>query len=69
MATLTVDEDVLLNEEELAKKEDISREDIIRRQRKVEFVKSLFGIIPDNGMSLTELREERLSRYENAVYP
>jgi len=34
------------------------------KQSKVETVKSLFGIIPSNA-TLTELREERLARYEN----
>jgi len=34
-------------------------------QNKVDIVKSLFGIIPNDGTSLTELREERLARYEN----
>jgi len=65
MATLTVDDDVLLKEDEPAKKEGVSREDLIRRQRKVEFVKSLFGIIPNDGTTLEKLRAERLSRYEN----
>jgi hypothetical protein len=31
-------------------------------QSKSDIVESLFGIIPDGGASLTELREERLSR-------
>jgi antitoxin (DNA-binding transcriptional repressor) of toxin-antitoxin stability system len=34
-------------------------------QDKVEIVKSLFGIIPNDGAVLSELREERLARYEN----
>jgi antitoxin (DNA-binding transcriptional repressor) of toxin-antitoxin stability system len=34
-------------------------------RNKVDIVKSLFGIIPNDGRSLTELREERLARYEN----
>ena len=33
-------------------------------QRKVEIVKSLFGIIPNDGATLEQVREERLSRYE-----
>jgi len=36
------------------------------RQSKMDIVESLFGIIPNDGTSLTELREERLSRYESA---
>jgi hypothetical protein len=35
-------------------------------QNKIDVAKSLFGIIPDTGVSLEELREERLSRYENS---
>jgi antitoxin (DNA-binding transcriptional repressor) of toxin-antitoxin stability system len=34
-------------------------------QSKVEIVKSLFGIIPNDGVSLAELRGERLARYES----
>jgi len=35
------------------------------QQKKVEMVKSLFGIIPDDGSTLEQTRVERLSRYEN----
>jgi len=94
MATLTIADDRLQEVDEFAKKEDLSRDELVdeairaylnkkkldemeeNRQHgnngaklsirsKREIVESLFGIIPDNGMSLTELREERLSRYEN----
>jgi len=34
------------------------------RQDKVEIVKSLFGIIPNDGAALEQIREERLARYE-----
>lgn len=35
------------------------------KSNRADIVKSLFGIIPNSGSSLTELREERLARYEN----
>lgn len=34
-------------------------------QNKVDIVKSLFGIIPDDGITLEQAREGRLARYEN----
>ena len=34
------------------------------KQNKVDIVKSLFGIIPNDGVSLEQTREERLARYE-----
>ena len=34
------------------------------KQNKVEIAKSLFGIIPDDGTTLKEVREERFARYE-----
>jgi len=36
------------------------------KQDKVEIMKSLFGIIPDDGTTLEQAREERLARYETA---
>ena len=36
------------------------------RQNKVEIAKSLFGIIPNDGATLEQAREERLARYETA---
>ena len=36
------------------------------QQKKVAMVKSLFGIIPDDGLSLEQIKEERLSRYETS---
>jgi len=36
------------------------------KQDKVEIAKSLFGIIPDEGATLEQIREERLARYETA---
>ena len=35
------------------------------KQNKVDIVKSLFGIIPNDGATLEQAREERLARYEN----
>jgi len=35
------------------------------KRSKLDIVESLFGIIPNNGITLAELREERLTRYEN----
>ena len=35
------------------------------KQDKTEIVKSLFGIIPNDGTTLEQAREERLARYEN----
>ena len=34
------------------------------KQDKVDIAKSLFGIIPNDGTTLEQIREERLSRYE-----
>jgi len=34
------------------------------RQNKVDIAKSLFGIIPNDGTTSKQLREERLARYE-----
>ena len=34
------------------------------KQNKVEIAKSLFGIIPDDGLTLEQLREGQLKRYE-----
>jgi len=36
------------------------------KENKVEIAKSLFGIIPNDGTTLTQIREERLARYETA---
>jgi prevent-host-death family protein len=36
------------------------------RQNKVETIKSLFGIIPDDGTTLEQIKEERTARYEIA---
>jgi len=36
------------------------------QQNKVDIVKSLFGIIPNDDTTLEQAREERLARYENA---
>jgi antitoxin (DNA-binding transcriptional repressor) of toxin-antitoxin stability system len=36
------------------------------RQDKVYAMKSLFGIIPNDGTTLEQVREERLARYETA---
>ncbi|MDR1204600.1 MAG: type II toxin-antitoxin system Phd/YefM family antitoxin [Peptococcaceae bacterium] len=36
------------------------------KQDKVDIMKSLFGIIPNDGMTLEQAREERLARYETA---
>jgi prevent-host-death family protein len=36
------------------------------KQDKTRIVKSLFGIIPDDGSTIKQIREERLSRYETA---
>lgn len=35
-------------------------------QNKVDIVQSLFGIIPNDGSTLEQAREERLARYETA---
>lgn len=34
------------------------------KQNKVDIMKSLFGIIPNDGATLEQAREERLARYE-----
>ena len=34
------------------------------KQNKIDIVQSLFGIIPDDGTTLEQAREERLARYE-----
>jgi len=34
------------------------------KQNKVDIAKSLFGIIPNDGTTLLQVREERLTRYE-----
>jgi len=34
------------------------------KQDKVDIAKSLFGIIPNDGTTLEQIREERLARYE-----
>jgi prevent-host-death family protein len=34
------------------------------KQDKVDIMKSLFGIIPNDGTTLEQAREERLARYE-----
>ena len=34
------------------------------QQKKVKMVRTLFGIIPNDGSTLEQAREERLSRYE-----
>jgi len=34
------------------------------KQNKVDIAKSLFGIIPNDGTTLEQVREERLARYE-----
>ena len=36
------------------------------KQNKVDIVKSLFGILPNDGVTLEQAREERLARYETA---
>ena len=36
------------------------------KQDKVDIAKSLFGLIPDDGTTLEQIREERLARYETA---
>ena len=36
------------------------------RQNKVDTMKSLFGIIPNDGTTLGQVRKERLARYETA---
>jgi antitoxin (DNA-binding transcriptional repressor) of toxin-antitoxin stability system len=58
--TLVANEDIFItkNGRSVAKLSDAG-------QNKVDIVKSLFGIIPNDGASLTELRGERLARYEN----
>jgi len=38
--------------------------DPMDNQAKAEIVKSLIGIIPDDGMTLEQAREERLGRYD-----
>ena len=35
------------------------------KQNKVDIVRSLIGIIPGEGITLEQAREERLARYEN----
>jgi len=34
------------------------------KQNKVDIMKSLFGVIPDDGTTLKEIKGERLARYE-----
>ena len=34
------------------------------KQNKTDIARSLFGIIPNDGISLEQVRKERLSRYE-----
>ena len=36
------------------------------KQNKIDIAKSLFGIISDDGATLEQTREERLTRYETA---
>jgi len=36
------------------------------KQDRVAIVKSLFGIIPDDGATLEQIREERFARYETS---
>ena len=36
------------------------------KKDKVDIMKSLFGIIPNDGSTLEQVREERLARYETA---
>jgi hypothetical protein len=58
--SLVGNEDIFItkNDKNVAKLSDSVR-------NKVDIVKSMFGIIPNDGMSLAELREERLARHEN----
>jgi len=35
------------------------------KKSRLEIARSLFGIIPDDGTTLEQAREERLARYEN----
>ena len=35
------------------------------KQDRVDIIKSLVGIIPNDGATLKQIREERLARYEN----
>ena len=59
--TLVADEDIFItkNGKRVAK---LSSE----KQSKVDIVKSLIGIIPNDGITLEQAREERLQRYERA---
>jgi len=34
------------------------------KESRIEIAKSLFGILPDTGMTIEKAREERLSKYE-----
>jgi prevent-host-death family protein len=36
------------------------------KKSKADIVRSLIGVIPDDGMTLEKAREERLARYESA---
>ena len=56
---LVADEDIMItkNGKNIAKLSSTKR-------NKLEIMRSLIGIVPDNGMTLEQAREERLSRYE-----
>ena len=57
--TLVADEDILItkNGKSVAKLSSTKKD-------KLEIMRSLIGAVPDNGMTLEQAREERLSRYE-----
>jgi prevent-host-death family protein len=59
---LIADEDIFItkNGKRVAKLTDA-------KQDKVNIMKSLFGIIPNDGMTLAQAREERLARYEETA--
>jgi prevent-host-death family protein len=59
--TLVADQDIFItkNGKNIAKLSSI-------KQNKVDIAKSLFGILPNDGTTLEQIREERLTRYETA---
>ena len=59
--TLVVDEDIFItkNGKSVAKLSST-------KQDKVDIMKSLFGVIPNDGTTLEQARKERLARYETA---
>ena len=57
--SLAINEDIIItkNGKEIAKLSSV-------KQDKINAMKSLFGSLPDDGMTIEQIREERLERHE-----